>query len=209
MASSSLATLQGLLVDRVAAGVSDTSWTATKQTQQINAALRQVALEYDWPWLQSQATITTAASTRAYPVPTNWLRTVRLTETVNGTKIRLATIGQVDSVPSTTTGTPDVFAVWGNSIHFAPTPAEALAYQHRYSRLENTLSLSTDTPLVPIEFEEGAIEYAAYLALRFLREPARAQEALSAYKAWKERAIDNVRQARGTLSVQHRPGAWL
>lgn len=207
MASSTLAVLQGLLVDRVAAGVADSSWTAAKQTQQINAAIRQVTLETDWPWLQAEATLTTAKDVPAYPVPANWLRTIRLTETLTGNRLHLTPIGQVDS--STSTGTPSRFAVWGNSLHLSPTPTEALAYKHRYTRTENTLSLSTDTPLIPVEFEEGVIEYASYLALRFLRESPRAQESMAGYKAWRDRAVDNMRQARGTMGVQHRPGGWL
>ena len=204
---STLTVLQGLLLGRTARLATDGQFTAARQTEFLNAALRQIALERDWPWLQATASISVLAATRNYPVPSDWLRTVRIFDPATGRDIQNASTADVDRIVST--DEPAIFSVYGSEILLAPSPAAAVTLTHRYCRRETILVSGVDTPLIPAEYEEGVLEYAAFLSFRFLKDTGRAAEARTAYSEWVRRAQDNIRQSKANPRVTHRPGAWL
>lgn len=206
-APSSLSVLRVAVTDRISLLGSDPAITPTKITAALNSALRQVTLDHDWPWLQQTVQLSVVGGLATYPAPADWLRTVHLIDSVTGIKIVRASLEAVDSFGSRT-GTPALFAAFGGSILLAPVPQAGQTLIHRYIRSENILSSDGNAPLIPSEYEEGVIEYAAYLCLRQLKEAARAQEALLAYREWKKRAEDNIQQGREPIRVTHRPGGW-
>lgn len=208
MAVSSLSTLRTRVMERATIIGSDPNMAPTKITAAINSGLRQTTLEYDWPWLQQTATIAVVQNTSTYPVPSDWLRTFYITNPATGDKLTPASLETLDRL-GPMSGIPTLFGVYASAIILGPTPSGALSLRHRYVRMENTLVADGDTPLIPVEYEEGLIEYASYIVLRQLSESARAQECLKAYGEWKTRSQDNIRQIREPIRVQHRPGGWL
>lgn len=204
---SSLAALQGLLLGRSARLATDGQFTPARQAEFINAALRQTALEHDWPWLQATASISVLKDIRNYPVPSDWIRTVRIFDPATGRTIQTAATTDVDRIVSS--DEPAIYSIYGNEVLLAPKPAAAVTLTHRYIRRETFLVAGTDSPLIPAEYEEGLLEYAAYLSFRFLKDAGRAADALAGYKAWVKRAQDNIRQSKASPRVVHRPGAWL
>lgn len=182
--------------------------TPPKITAAINSALRQVSLEHDWPWLQQTTTLSVVAGTASYPVPSDWLRTIHVTDPSTGDKLLLSSLESLDRL-GTLTGSPSIYCVYANAILLGPTPLASKSLKHRYIRTENTLTNDNSIPLVPVEYEEGVVEYAAFLFLRQLREAARARECWDAYGDWVKRARDNIRQGREPIRVQHRSGGWM
>lgn len=208
MAVSSLSTLRTRVMERATISVVDPDTSTLKVTAAVNSALRQVTLEHDWPWLQQTATLSVVADTAFYPVPADWLRTIHITDPATGDKLLLSSLESLDRL-GTLKGPPSIYCVYSSAILLGPTPSAATSLRHRYIRLENTLTADADTPLIPVEYEEGVIEYASFLVLRHMKESARARECRDAYINWVNRARDNIRQGREPVRVQHRLGGWL
>lgn len=204
---STLSVLQGLLLGRTARLATDGVLTASRQTEFLNAGLRQIALEHDWPWLKATASISVLSGTRNYPVPSDWIRTVRIFDPATGRDIQTAAVTDVDRIVSS--DEPAIYAIYGNEVLLAPKPAANVTLTHRYVKRETVLASAGDSPLIPAEYEEGLLEYAAYLSFRFLKDAGRAAEAMSGYRAWVKRAQDNIRQSKANPRVVHRPGGWL
>lgn len=203
--SSSVATLRSAAIDRASALSTDTGLTPARWLVFLNAAARQIALEHDWFWLEAVANISVLAGTTDYALPASYLRTEGV---VNDLGRPVALVPKL-AIYEYQQGTrrPLAYTILGSNVVLGPTPDTAYTFKHVYIKAETTATGDSDTFLIPVEFENGLVEYAVYLALRYLRQEDRAGEALAAYHAWLERTHDNRLRTREPQRVRVRPGA--
>lgn len=168
----------------------DTGLTDTVITAQINAALKQVASEQDWPWLESSATITSANGIQSYAVPTGWVRTTAIIDTAAGVPLDERSVEEIDSF--TAVAHPLYFALYGDAVLLGPTPDAVYSLKHRFVKAESVLSAGTDLPLIPRAFDEGVVEFATALCHLFTRQTEKAAEAQARYDAWLKTTQDIV-----------------
>lgn len=209
MASHTLTELQGILRNRIPVASTDTQLTATVLTSLINTALQAVSAERNWPWLLTSTALTTVAGTAGYATPTAWLSTDTIIETTTGLFLANRNRKDVLAVPTSVTGEPVMYSIDGSNIVLRPIPDAVYSFTHYYFKMEPALASGSDTPLVPVGSDEGVIEYATFLALRFRREDQRAIYAKKAYDDWVERMADNITGSRDTRAPRVRQGSAI
>lgn len=207
MASATLADLRTRLLHRISGSANDLGLTSTQLVEFVNAAIKHVQMVADWPWMIGLQTFNTVAGQRNYPVPTDWLRTHTLTAMDVGDPIHLRTVGEIDEVIFQ--GRPRIYVIDQEQIYIAPIPDGAYPLQHRYYSTEALLVADGDQPKIPVQFDEGVIEYAAVLGLRYLRQEDRSKMAQLGFDNWVKVTQDNARRTRETLRVRVRPGAMI
>lgn len=205
MADGDLTDLLARVLNRGSFNSADTGLTSTVHTAHINAALKQISNERDWPWLFTTATINTVAGTATYAHPTGYVRTDSIFEPATGIILQERQIEELDQY--TASDRPLLWCSYGTNIVLGPKPDDVYALTHRYVRVEPLLTTGSDLPLIPNAFDEGVVEWATYLGQTFTRQFDKAQEAAARYNAWLKTTLDNVRRGRRPLRVQVRPGA--
>lgn len=171
-----------------------------------------VASEHDWPWLETSATLTTAAGTATYSVPADWMRTRTLQVSGSSPMDSSLSREQVDgwfpdSVNSS--GEPLFFVVSGDTLRLYPTPDAVYSVTHVYYKSETVLAAGSDVPLMPAWAQGILIWGAASHLLRRTGQDARADEAQVQYDRWLRRLQDNVRRTSGPVRVRVRSGGWI
>lgn len=204
---STLAQLRARIRSRMGVNEADSFLTDARILEAINQALKQIALEHDWPWLSTQHTITTAADVAAYPVPADFLRTKSLRRADTGQALTARNTQEVEGWIGV--GEPRAFAVEGDEILLSYVPNAEYVLIHRYIRQETALAADSDTPRIPTYWDEGVIEYAVYLLARAIKRPDEADAARRAYLDWLYRGRDNSRQVKAPGRVNVRPGGWF
>lgn len=185
----------------------DTGLTDAKITPFINTALKQIAVEHDWPWLKTSATISAVAGTAAYSLPADYLKTDSLVIPSLGIVLENRDIDELDRVIYN--DRPSLFAIEAEQVVIKPTPDSSYSITHRYFRNERALSTGSDTPYIPTAYDEGIVEFAVALAFRKLRQVDKAALALNEYREWLKRTRDVVKRSRRPVRVQVRPGSLL
>ncbi len=210
-----LSQLQGSVYARMGLDANDGLIAPATINGFINESNHIIEQESDWPWLEVQETITMTAGTATYTpggtaTPNLWLRTRFISNDFGEVVEWYSYESLLDRWRNTTTGKPIEWAMYGDTIHFAPVPDSAYAYTHYYQRMEPDLVNPLDTPIMPPTYHNAIIEYASYLGFRASRETDRANEAFQAYTdrltRMKERAKRRV-DLPGRVRV--RPGSWL
>lgn len=187
----------------------DTSSTLTVDAlllRFINRALAQISLEASWPWLRASASVSSVVGTATLTLPTGWLRTHSLTETVTGYPLERRASRVIDRQPGT--GRPEIYAVDGSVLSLAPTPSAVVAYTHRYSRSEPELTAG-NAPLIPEVYSEGVVLWAAARAFNRYKQPDKAALALADYAVWLVRVKDNCNQGAELMRIEPREGGWI
>lgn len=185
----------------------DAGLTDPKLTAFINAALKQVAQEHDWPWLKTSANISAVAGTSEYATPADWMRTDSLVIPDVGIVLENRDIDDLDRIIYR--DRPALFAIEAEQVVLKPIPDAAYTIKHRYYRVERTLVSGADVPYMPSTFDEGIVEFATSLAFRKLRQGDKAVLADQAYQAWLKRTRDIVKRSRRPVRVSVRPGGLL
>ena len=178
------AQLKTELQTRIGVPNDDSLFTDTVLGQLVNAALQHIATERDWPWLEQEATITTANGDDDYPAPAGWMRTISVIG-ASGVPLRRATIEELDYMNGS--GTPRFFGVFSDDIIVRPTPTGIENLTHRYIGTEPALSLAADTPLMPSGYHYAIVAFAAYLAYRRTGNLPEAGAAMAEYDTWTAR----------------------
>lgn len=199
--------LQNRLLHRVSGFVNDQGLNAAQLGEFINAALKHVQMQADWPWMVGNVSFSTVSGTSTYAVPADWLRTHSLVASDVGDPLHLRTVGELDEVIYQ--GRPRIYVIDQEQIYLKPIPDGVYPIQHRYYSVEPLLVAGTDTPKIPVQFDDGIIEYAAFLALRYLRQEDRSKMALEGYQEWLKVTLDNGRRQRDQFRIRVRPGAML
>lgn len=200
MAAGDLTDLQGRVQSRGSFNTSDVGLTAAKLTEFINAALKQISAERDWPHLFTTETITTAAADSTYTLPAGHIRTDAIVDPTTGDTLIERQIEELDRI--TGAGRPMFWAAYGTEIVVKPIPDGVYTLTHRYVRSETALSAGGDLPLLPRHMDEGVVEWATMLAHTFTRELDKAAEAGARYNAWLKATVDNVLRGRRPRRVQ-------
>lgn len=186
----------------------DGQLTPERVNQCLRSALNFIASEHDWDWLQSQETLTTTSGTNYVTPGSTWIRTLGFVGPNQDDTLRLPRL-EFWLLPQSSTGQPSIWCDYQGRIYLWPVPDGAYAFAHYFIRTETTLATDTDAPIMPEQFQDGWIEYAAYLAFRRVGDAERAQEAYTAYQDWQRVTMDNRHRARGPSRIAVRPGAWV
>jgi len=194
---------------RVPVPENDSNLTSERLDSILNTALRQVASEHDWPWLQTTETISTVAGTEAYDVEPDWIKTFSLVETGQSQLVQVTNVIDLDVYTGVVRGRPRLFVVYGGQILLRPIPDGVYSLTHRYVQSEPTIAGDSNKALIYDAFSEGVIEYAAFLTLRYIREDKRATDALASYRNWLTRTADNKIQTTQTRTPRVRAGSGV
>lgn len=201
--------LRGAVRLRAALQATDTSVTYDVLDDAINSALRQVSTENNWPWLLDSQTISTVAGTEAYEVETDWLATDSVSIGSNAELLKHVNKKRLLEIPTTAQGRPTLYAVRGESIILRTVPDAVYTLTHWFYRMEPILAGDLAKPLIPYGYDEGVVEYATYLVLRYKREEARARAAQDAYLGWLQRTRDNLAESTEPRAPRVRRGSEL
>lgn len=201
-----LAELRSTLRKRATIAENDTSATYQVLDDFINVALQQVSVEHDWPWLLTSEAISTTSGDSTYPLDDRYVATDTIVDLTTGESLRHRDRKTLLLTPTATTGRPTVYSIYAGQINVRPVPNGVYALTHLFYQQEAILIGDTAEPLVPRGYDEGVIEYAAFLALRFMREEQRAVFARKAYDEWLTRTADNLIESKETRAPRVRPG---
>jgi hypothetical protein len=204
-----LAELRSAVRKRVPVSENDTQITYDVIDEAINSALKQVSVEHNWPWLLKSVNVSTTSGTDTVPVPVDWLATKLVVITATASSLQSRHLEELLVISSTTTGQPTLFAVDEENVLLRPVPDAVYVMNHVYYRSEPTIAGDLAKPLIPQGYDEGVIEYAAYLILRYKREDNRALAAMKAYNDWLDRTRDNLMEAKSPRAPKVRPGNLL
>lgn len=205
MGAGDLSDLDARVLNRGSFSSDDAGLTATVRRSFINAALKQISNERDWPWLFTTASIVTVAGTSTYALPTGYVRTDSIFEPSTGLVLVERQITEIDQY--VTRDRPILFTTYGTNTVIGPPPDGVYTLTHRYVRTEPLLTDDNTAPLIPNAFDEGVVEWATMLCWDFARQWDKAGEAGTRYNAWLKSTVDNVRRSRRPLRVRVRPGA--
>lgn len=179
-------------------------------TQCINNGLTKMAMDFDWPHLYTQATITTVAGTRLYALPDGdpdplWIRTIWISRDAIGKDLeqrqrRDLTMYAVTGVR----GRPVWYAENGQAILIAPTPDAAYSLTHVYIRPEDPLVDPTDEPLCPEHLIGIVVLYAAAEVCVFTKDSTLKNLIEGEIQAWIRRMRDNVHMSASTMRIRVR-----
>lgn len=125
----------------------------------INQALRQVAAERDWPWLDLEETGTwPAAETTTLDAAAKAVRSVN----IGG--YRFDPMPEQDADLDWAVRVVKGYSVAGRELRVAPQPDEGTDYTVWYVAYENTLVNGTDVSLCPDQFADLAVLLACSMA---------------------------------------------
>ncbi|MCP5022371.1 MAG: hypothetical protein GY930_11420 [bacterium] len=155
---------------RVRYGVSDQDnlFTNTHLTTLINAALRRINAEADWPWMEVSTTVSTTAGSSALTLASDIRRVTMMS--YNQVPLRRMTKRAIQDYYGSQ-GQPRFYAYdAGHKV----LPAADRVYTIDYSYIagsEATLSDGTDEPLAPTRAIDMVISYVCVMMARRERDP--------------------------------------
>jgi len=204
-----LAELRAAVRQRIPVSENDTQITYDVIDGFINSALRQISVEHDWPWLLTYQDQDTTANREYVEVPSTWLSTKTILETGTSVVLRHKHLDDILEEPNNSTGRPALYVITSELIVLRPVPDGVYTLRHYFYRSEPVVAGDQAKPLIPHGFDEGVIEYAAYLGLRYKREEERAQLALKSYNDWLRRTADNLVESKSPRPPRVRPGSLI
>lgn len=170
--------------------------TAAVVRDLIRTALRM--LETALPaasWLETAVTVNVVEGTTTYALPADWSRTVGVTLLDGEESYLIENMGALELDTMTWSGRPEGWAIANNMLVIGPIPDAPRSLTHRYQRIEPTLALDADQPLLPVKYREALAEYATMLAWRRLKDEGRAAFAQQQVDRWVSIIVDEVRQS--------------
>lgn len=179
--------------DRLGLPTTDGHVTSAQVTSALNAALQEYATEYDWPWLQAEETVTTAADDEGYALPTRYARTLYVLNDADNENLEYRPAQALVQYAGRTDRPLYYSGLWGELV-LSPTPDAVYTLRHGYVRAEAEFSADGDTALLPDAFAEFLVTIAARkIAVR--RKDTELHRLLSdEYQAWVTRLRNEVRR---------------
>lgn len=168
---------------RLGVPATDSFFTDTALTDIANAAIQQIAGEFDWPWLEATETINTTNGTATYSTDASSARTISVIDPT-GVPLKRMPIDELSYLGAATGGYVRFYAVVGSTLHVRPVPNTALALTHYYVDTEAALSNDADTPTLPAQWHDAWVAYGMVLAYTRANRAADAQAALALYNDW-------------------------
>ena len=153
----------------------------------INAALRDISSEQSWPWLLTSSSPTFAYGVAVIPTGCGRIKTFA----IDGLPVPQASLEDVLSGAKQW-----VWAEDGASIRLSPTPSSTPTATLWYYRVEPTLVLDADLPLLPVVHHQTLVARASYHLNVRRSDATRVAADLAEY----ERGLKNMMQSvhRGT-----------
>lgn len=192
-------------------GLSTTDPQATPELidGDLAAALRFISGVADWWWLDATSTIDTIAGTATIDQPDASVhtRSLAFTDDIGG-EIPEIPIADLDAY-TTDTGRPRYYAEEGTTLVLTPTPDAVYALKLRYVLREPDLAQDTSEPLIPAQYHDAVVDYAAYLCLDRLRDEDRAGTRFASYQQWEARMKDDARRTTKPKRARIRDGSFL
>lgn len=208
-----LGTLRPKVQHRISAHDADTYLTPDVLDEFINEATQQFCAEADWPWLYATTAVPMVVGTSAYTLSTvlgaTWMKVQSVFDGQDGSRLELRTIQELDRVIYQ--GVPRIYTIEADQLIVKPIPQDTRNETVHWVQSEPLLVGDNDALLMPSNqnWEKGIIEYAAYLALRSVREDVRAESAFTAYDRWLKRTRDNKLRWKEPLRVRVREGGMI
>lgn len=186
-----LAQLREDLVDQLGLLAIDEMLPAASLNRSINAGLRRMSREMDWPWLKVVTTVPLVAGTSTYALPAGFIRVVAAA--VNGQV--LSVLSTEDMLTESTLTTPESgealwFTIEGSNIRLAPTPNATGTLTVVYTKPENVLSADGDVVLAPDQYRDVIVTYAAIHQATRLKD----QELLASLEVVRKQTLDAIKK---------------
>ncbi len=199
-----LQTIRANVYDRLGMVNTDNALTSSVLNNLINGALRQISMQFDWPWLTHTDTTFTAtvAGTQDYTPQNLWKSTQYIiTDTDNLLKAKQP----ADAARySNFEGYPQFYSIEGGKIRLFPVPDAVYTVRHVFTRYESPLTGDTDEPLMPDWAIDLLVITTAHMAAGRLRD----RDLQAALRPELDRLMssikDEVRRTRATVDPQHR-----
>jgi len=167
----------------------------------VNAALRAITTQKDWPWLYTEDSFVTVAGTESYAVGTNSTKTSWLS--IEDDELDLVQRTELKKWDGDT-AIPVAWAESAGTIILGPTPDAVYTVKRGFYKSETVLSSGGDTPLLPDAYSDYLITFAAKLAGVRLRDTQLHSMMMAEEAAWVKRMNDNVRRSSPLLGIKTR-----
>lgn len=180
--------------------VTDGLLTDSVINQQLQFALDDIASEFDWPWLQTTATINFSSGTAA--TPSRYKKILDLS--LNGERLNRLTLDEVLANDYTYPG-------WyqeGPTLKTYPSGMTQAGVTCHYYQLETELDDDADTPLLPQEHHQTWVLRACCYCASIRRDQALKAELDSEYQAGLRRMRDDVERYAGARQVRRMRNNW-
>ncbi len=140
--------------------VSSTFWSQTEIMDLIYQGCLEMAREA--LVVENTYTTTSVADQQEYAYPTNVISIKRVT--YNGYKVEPITFRQGDSISlsnaiTVTTGTPQGYAMWDETLYFYPTPSASSVTIKVFAQVEPQAVTSTSTLEIPSQFHMDLVDF--------------------------------------------------
>lgn len=149
---------------RFGVSVTDQLYTDVNLATLINAAIRRVNADQDWPWMEISTTAVTVADTQAITLASNARRLIKMSFEQHEVRyVNHRTVADYFGA----TGAPRFYTFQGGSWLLLPTPDRVYTIDYTYVRdLDIQLVLGTDVPLIPDWALDAAISYTCVFMAR-------------------------------------------
>jgi hypothetical protein len=154
----------------------------------------------------TSSTVTTAAGTVSYSLPTDLDRIQDLVRTVDQTPVHPISMEWMDTLPPAS-GAPTLYALSDSGISFYPTPAGVYTLRLRYWKDAADMTLDTDTPTIPSAHQHVLVSYACSRAYRAEDDQERAASFMADYERGLVGMAADRRGEQGDGPKQV-PGMW-
>lgn len=175
----------------------DRAVTDEKVYRDINAGLRKMAQDYDWPWLVKTTTVSLASGSNEYTVPSDFVKVIYAAiddiPLANMQPRRLQRYSQME-------GYPRAFTWFAGKIRFFPTTTQDQEVFIAYVGAETYLADDTDEVLCPDALIDIVYTYAAIETATRLKDAVLRSTLKEELSEWKRRAADNVKPTHGTYA---------
>jgi hypothetical protein len=129
----------------------------------LNEAVKAIAAESLWPWLQTSETLSTSTSSQELTPNANWTFTKALW--ITGFPA-LAYVPLERFIEYADTGQPVVYTIDQGKIKVAPQPNIVYSINHVYYKTETTLVSGSDAPVLPTQFYNAIVAKAAAIGFQ-------------------------------------------
>lgn len=119
----------------------------------LNQAQRRAVIESEIRTQEASDEISTEAGTLSYQMPSDFAREIDFVETESKRPLTPADLREFDTFPSST-GRPSAYTVIGSQLALYPTPDAVYPLVFRYWKLPQDMVSDTDTPEIPVQYQE-------------------------------------------------------
>lgn len=189
--------------------VSDQDTTDAQLNEDFNNGVLDVASQYAWPWMQKTGTITLAAGTTTYALPTDLMYMENLIHDAEGrAPLERTTLAVVKAIYGDDVGSSDLPHLWyqanDKQITFVPTPSATKTVNVHYFATPDVATIfATDAGVPPWHsaFHRLLVDYALMNVWEREEESQRAQEAAGRYLNAVERMANYYTQNFPTAPI--------